>query len=34
MLDNEVKYYMTEGGVKWQFTTALPHGKVDSMKDW
>ena len=23
MLDDEVKHYITEGGVKWQFTTAL-----------
>ena len=23
MLDEEVRHYMTEGGIKWQFTTAL-----------
>ena len=23
MLDEEVRHYITEGGIKWQFTTAL-----------
>ena len=23
MLDGEVRHYITEGGIKWQFTTAL-----------
>ena len=23
MLDKEVRHYITEGGIKWQFTTAL-----------